>query len=123
MTAQEIFDKVAAHLLTQRKPSLLCGIGCAYRGEGGLKCAAGCLIPDEEYSPEMEGRNWHTLASRDSVYRGVAEKIGHVPLVVALQLVHDGVDNWERGNISHGLSFIAKNYQLDAGVVDQYPVL
>jgi hypothetical protein len=28
---------------------------CAYRGEGGRRCAVGWLIPDEEYNPLMEG--------------------------------------------------------------------
>lgn len=57
MTQQEIFDKVAAHLLQQNRRAEGNGGGfCAYRGDHGLKCAIGCLIPDERYLPEMEGR-------------------------------------------------------------------
>lgn len=55
MTNQEIFDKVATHLLSQGKRSALGGVGCAYRGDGGLQCAIGCLIPDELYRYELEG--------------------------------------------------------------------
>ncbi len=30
-------------------------VQCAYRGDDGLKCAAGWLIPDSEYTPNIEG--------------------------------------------------------------------
>lgn len=59
MQAQEIFDKVAAHLKQQRRPSIKIpddgGSGCAYRGDGGTKCAFGIFISDEAYDPNMEG--------------------------------------------------------------------
>lgn len=56
MTRQEMFDTAAKHLLTQRTRS----IGeddnyCNYRGQQGRMCAIGPMIPDEKYSPEMEG--------------------------------------------------------------------
>lgn len=31
------------------------GEGCAYRGIDGLKCAIGHCIPDDRYSPDLEG--------------------------------------------------------------------
>ena len=61
MTAQEIFDKVSLHLLTQNEKSIAKDeFGrqkmCLYRGANGLKCAIGCLIPDDKYDREaMEG--------------------------------------------------------------------
>lgn len=30
--------------------------GCAYRGEGGMKCALGHLITDQEYRLSLEGK-------------------------------------------------------------------
>lgn len=61
LSRQEIFDKVAKHLLGQmQKSQLNIGIDgesvtiCAYRGRDGLKCAIGVLIPDEKYDPIME---------------------------------------------------------------------
>lgn len=57
---QEVFDKVAVHLLTQKQKSIL-AFGCAYRGEDGRKCAAGVLIPDDQYTPQMEGKGWTSL--------------------------------------------------------------
>lgn len=67
MTNQEIFDKVARHLLTQKVPAREARsrpdrIGmCLYRTKDGKKCAAGCLIPDELYSPQMEGEDIQTV--------------------------------------------------------------
>ena len=63
LTEQQVFDRVAKHLLTQNKKSghWVCGTGfgrifdCLYRGPNGLKCAIGVLIPDEKYEPEFEG--------------------------------------------------------------------
>lgn len=61
MNIQEIYDKVARHLLTQRAPSLSEEAeGCAYRGDNGLMCAVGCLISDNHYSKDLEG---HTVES------------------------------------------------------------
>lgn len=67
MTKQEIYDKVKNHLLTQNKKSAKAAkfgeedsFQCQYRHEG-LKCAIGCLIPDELYKPEMESKLVCTL--------------------------------------------------------------
>lgn len=69
MTKQEVFDKVATHLLTQNKRSLE-GTSCVYRAKDGSMCAAGCLIPDEEYTPALEG--WQITACYESFdYRGL----------------------------------------------------
>jgi hypothetical protein len=57
MTKQEIFDTVAIHLIKQGKKSVGDDGNCLYRGPEGLKCAVGCLIPDEVYRPEMESRS------------------------------------------------------------------
>ena len=54
---QTIFNRVAAHLLAQGRPSLSAiRLGeCAYHGEDGLRCAVGCLIDDAHYSEALEG--------------------------------------------------------------------
>lgn len=52
---QIIFNKVSSHLLQQNEVSRLDDSSCcAYRSSTGLKCAVGCLITDENYSPELE---------------------------------------------------------------------
>lgn len=92
-TAQEVFDQVARHLLTQNARSVMEGAWrskCAYRSDDGLKCAAGCLIDDAEYKPVMdglsEGSAWENMVSE-----GLAPDV-HVDLISDLQDIHDGYE-------------------------------
>lgn len=56
MTPQEIEDKIIAHLKTQKtRAQRENSSTCAYRSPDGLKCAVGCLIPDEQYNAAAEG--------------------------------------------------------------------
>lgn len=56
---QDAFNTVRDHLLKQMANSVNAtdyGLtNCMYRRDDGLKCAVGCLIPDDKYAPEMEG--------------------------------------------------------------------
>ncbi|MNC40446.1 hypothetical protein D3C75_891570 [compost metagenome] len=51
--------KIEQHLIQQKARAVQTGAlpsdRCQYRTDTGLMCAAGCLIPDEKYVPEMEG--------------------------------------------------------------------
>lgn len=85
MTKQEIFDKVAIHLLTQKTQSIEFG-SCLYRGPGGLKCAAGCLIPDSIYNHGMEGRSALTVFSTTP---GLDYSVEHAQFIDDLQFIHD----------------------------------
>jgi hypothetical protein len=51
---QTIFDVVADHLLRQARPAVDVNGMCCYRLHR-LKCAIGCLIPDAEYTRDLEG--------------------------------------------------------------------
>ncbi len=88
VTGQEVFDQVANHLLTQKTRSIIAtkgGYECVYRTTEGLKCAAGCLIGDDEYKPEMEKQRWKKL---------VEDKLVpdfHRVLILELQLIHDNI--------------------------------
>lgn len=88
-TLQEIFDKVAIHLIKQNKRSELNG-SCAYRGENGLMCAAGILIPDEEYKPKFEKQTWRNLTLTGEVENKFSNEIRR------LQIIHDDTyyKNW-----------------------------
>lgn len=93
-TEQEVFDQVAKHLLTQKTKSVVCpesNNNCKYRGYDGLKCAAGCLIADDEYNPLMEGQNWRGLVDKGYVDNQ------HTILIQELQNTHDlhRVCTWE----------------------------
>ena len=93
MTAQEVFDKIVAHLRAQAAKSVQ-GFSCKYRGPNGTKCAVGCLIPDEQYRPEMEGIMVDDLISRGWLPEYL---IPHQKLLCDMQRVHDQtrIENWE----------------------------
>ena len=59
LTQQEIFNKAYAGLKAQGFNRAVRDTGplaiCQYRGEDGLKCAIGHLIPDEKYEEGLEG--------------------------------------------------------------------
>lgn len=84
---QEVYNIVAQHMLKQNAKSVteLPGIGdsCAYRGIDGLKCAAGCLIPDEVYNCSFENIKWVDLVND----HGFPED--HLELISDLQVIHD----------------------------------
>lgn len=86
MTDQELFTKVATHLLTQNERSGWVG-DCRYRW-GALKCAAGCLIEDQYYRPQIEGfKATNCLVAQALKASGVAPE--QLTLVHVLQRVHD----------------------------------
>lgn len=92
MTNQEIFDKVSKHLLEQAMPAFdPITNGCRYRGANGTKCAVGCLIKDEFYSPDLENNR----VGHPRVTRAVGASLNEVitaeteALLSALQRVHD----------------------------------
>lgn len=134
MTAQEIFNKVATHLLTQRARSLTnlpetAEIpACNYRGAEGRACAVGCLIPDEMYSPDMDisdpfsGYNGTGVASLLGRFpdlkprllpSGLSERAG-LDFLTELQYLHDSVepDIWGKG-----LRELAVRWGLDASIL------
>lgn len=100
MTAQEIFDKVITHLRKQGKATNAGGGNtCFYRTRDGKSCAVGCLIPNEEYLPNMEGQNISGLMTN---FPDTMNKLGlspHIELLKALQWAHDvyPVEQWEGG--------------------------
>ena len=92
MSMSRIFYKVKKHLLKQNEISLKDGV-CVYRGEDGLTCAVGCLIPDGLYGAQMER---HRVT--DSIVNGsLGSVIGLNPhkrrikigLLRSLQHLHD----------------------------------
>jgi len=86
MTIQELFSRVRAHLLSQgRKSTSVGGDVCLYRGEGNLRCAIGCLIPDEMYSTDLEGK----LADAEIILNLCGLEPDQAGLAFSLQSAHD----------------------------------
>ena len=110
-TDQQVFDQVATHLLTQLRQAEKNG-NCQYRTPGGLKCAAGCLIADDEYSEDLESNGWSELTASSRV------PVAHSSLICSLQNIHDEydpVDGWYPE-----LYDLAENLGLSTTVLNQF---
>lgn len=126
MTKQELFDKVATHLLKQRRVSRLTNSGsCAYRGVEGTSCAIGCLIPDELYEKNMEGSSIRILMMHRPDIQELIGK-GNVELASRLQRIHDSVSIYRTDSAAILVSWasqlreVAHNLGLSTAVLD-YP--
>ena len=95
MTPQEIFDTVVTHLRGMEKPSAYGDGSCAYRGMDGAKCAAGVLIPDEIYSPEMEGCPVENFPAKDFGKSLPDWFVKNSYLIQRFQWEHDCECNWD----------------------------
>ena len=94
MTAkQETFNRVIGGLLKQGCQSKDVYDQCMYRTADGRKCAAGMLIPDADYSPELEGIGVDCSPDSDNPISVLLERDGHnLELVKQLQIIHDNTD-------------------------------
>jgi len=115
-TAQDIFNTVAMHLMTQGERSTGAMGLCRYRGSKGHMCAIGVLIPDEMYNSSMEGKTVGTIQNRLP-----AALRSHLPLLDDLQIVHDFCDHNEgrfnRGELKRSLKGTAKRFGLECEVL------
>ena len=113
MNIQEVFDKAAYHLLTQKQRSVNQYNKCMYRGDGGKMCAVGVLIPDELYDDSMEHCTVESIL--DGHYDLEFLK-PHVTILDELQVVHDHKD--PRMWLSC-LNTLAVKYKLKTSVLEQ----
>jgi hypothetical protein len=122
MTNQEMYDRVARHLLTQQARAVVpvtpgrLGIdgnvlssveSCRYRTPSGLKCAIGCLIPDDKYQESMEGAG---IGSRPAIAAAIGIRgAEQLMLAAKLQVIHDSwlVESW-----AARLKMLAEEYRL-----------
>ena len=114
-TRQQVFDKVATHLLTQMEQAVGdIGGSCQYRA-GKLSCAGGCLIPDEEHDEDLvEQKDWTQLVRESVVPRN------HMHLIVRLQRIHDrqNTRSWKEQ-----LKILAESEGLEFGdALQQLPI-
>lgn len=116
-TEQEVFDQVARHLLTQMETSIV-GKKCLYRtklDDGTiLKCAAGCLIGDDEYTEEFDRKNssWSWL-----IYNNLVPTNNCVELITTLQGLHD---NFEPECWKARLHNVATEFNLNTEVLNEF---
>lgn len=109
-SAQDVFDQVVNHLLTQNTQSKTNDGSCAYRGEDGAMCAAGCLMSDDEFRQleEINDNVNNGLSWPGVIDQGFAPAT-HADMIHMLQMVHDGrgVDTW-----ADELKLLADEYKL-----------
>jgi hypothetical protein len=106
LTARDIYERVSAHLLTQRAVSEDDNGSCRLRSSDGRKCAIGSLIADDVYRPDIEGVgiSYYRNARDGSLLRALyasdvnAYDSEIAELLIALEEVHDdfSVDEWPR---------------------------
>ncbi len=129
MNKQELFNKVATHLIQQGKPaaeitdSEATGkqVACFYRGPEGTKCAVGCLISDEVYTEELEGFGSKNMYVQQALKQsGVNLDDDSLALLSQLQTVHDSsvhsLDYLE--TIKGLLESTAHDFKLDTEVLN-----
>ena len=124
-TTQALFDHVAKHLLTQGQRSIA-GKQCRYRAyttagtlADTLSCAVGCLITDQNYTPELEDKG----PGNPKVRVAVEASIGRIPdarevdMLHSLQACHDqhGPDGWPSK-----LADIARSHHLSLQVIEEH---
>jgi hypothetical protein len=107
LTAQEVFDQVVNHLRAQGRRAVANNDidnnqYCKYRlNEDNviLKCAAGCLIRDEEYSDWMDNNiTFDAVLANNKCPVSFINRLGdHENLIMALQQIHDRglTESWE----------------------------
>jgi len=120
MNLQEIFNKVASHLLKQNEKSKAIVPGlyhepifdCAYRGETGLMCAVGCLISDAAYHPNLEGKSADADEVVSALFASGIDSYDEVviSLLSNIQAIHDGDEPHEWKS---SLNDLADSYQLE----------
>lgn len=77
---------------------------CMYRAPNGDRCAVGCIIPDEQYKPDMEGVGATALLPR------VPSLSALDPLMLLrCQVFHD-VTTWTRGDVGPRLVHVLREH-------------
>lgn len=105
MTRQEALDINWDWFVVQGKPE---GVGvdpeeggllCMYRGKDGCRCAAGTLIPDDDYDSRMEGNGF----CEDFVARydlGDLFPLETITFVGKMQTIHDSYQADKHGDFT-----------------------
>jgi hypothetical protein len=120
MNTQELFDKVATHLLTQNAKAQDALGGCVYKADDGKMCAVGCLIDAKFYNGDLEGKGISMGDSGMAVYNAVRYSIGdditprQVRMLQDLQDIHDDypTEDWPEE-----LQNLAEEYDLSTAIL------
>ncbi len=89
---QEIFTFVLESLRAQGRRAIDNHGHCRLRGEGGTKCAVGFLIPDSEYSPELDTADF-LCSEKVKYFPEIYDSLDFANRLVSL---HDTDYNWAK---------------------------
>lgn len=94
---QEAFDKVYRHLTSIKHPAMeyspkMGKVMCRYRTALNETCSIGCLIPVDQYDPEIEGKALNALLEEGWI--AMTDRDINVGLLGDLQEVHDHAAYW-----------------------------
>lgn len=93
-TKQELFDAVCEHLMKQQACCFETDedgeARCLYRGEDGLMCAFGAVLPDDLYEPGFESDSASFVLEKIENRHGISRDEEFRELADLLQLIHDG---------------------------------
>jgi hypothetical protein len=118
---QEIFDYVTPLLFAQGERSMLeGGTTCAYRGEHGMRCAVGFLIPDELYYRVLEGKSAMDVDITNVLSTVITTDDDLGLFLTDLQDVHDGWTSGEKADLFDRFQNIAMRYKLDRTVLSSF---
>lgn len=113
----QISEKIRDHLTKQKaqsKSAYACSLtqSCAYRGNGGLMCAVGCLIKDEDYSENLES----LTADMTDVVNALFNSLGFELDQTMIQLCMD----WQAYHDDNHNGFCYENW-IETGLDDNSP--
>ena len=101
MKKLRVFRKVAYHLLTQNKKSES-EDACWYKfdTDPAIRCAIGCLIRDQYYNKDLEGKSVDDIEVQNALSSSLKEPITNRDRIFLseLQMIHDyvPVKDWDK---------------------------
>jgi len=118
---QEIFDYVTPLLFAQGERSMLeGGTTCAYRGVDGMRCVIGFMIPDDLYTPALEGNSAMGVEITNVLSTVITTDLDLCVFLSDLQDVHDGWASGEKADLFDRFQNIAMRYKLDRTVLSSF---
>lgn len=121
MDQQEVFNKVVTHLSNQGEKAMFTDRHeeeiCKYRLDN-LKCAIGCLIQDEFYSPKLESHTVFSDLIKEALRKSGVDAGIDLFLLNRMQNIHDcsPIYRWPKD-----LKDLGKRYNLDVSLIDNLP--
>ena len=124
MNKQEVFNTVWNHINEQNLASYGAlpdndqndygSEGCLYRNAYGHKCAIGCLIPDDKYHSDMEGKSVTSLVvDFPQALEHIAPSVKDCEFLEQLQYAHDGIVHGGMERWRETMYAMAKRYNLE----------